>query len=84
MNNFVLGCLLMASFVAGLFFFRFWRETRDRLFAMFAVAFWIFAISRLAVIIISSSEAPLFVYMGRLLAFCLILIAIIDKNRQAR
>lgn len=30
----------MASAVVGLFFLRMWRESRDRLYVMFAAAFW--------------------------------------------
>mgnify|MGYP006159526407 CR=1 FL=1 len=30
----------MASLVAALFFLKFWRRSRDRLFAMFAAAFF--------------------------------------------
>ena len=45
MQPIVLGALAMASAVAGLFFLRFWRETRDRLFAMFALAFWVLGVN---------------------------------------
>ena len=43
------GAVLMGYLVAGLFFFRFWKETQDRLFASFAAAFWILALHRLLV-----------------------------------
>ena len=36
--TFILGMLVMASLVVGLFFLRFWRQTRDRLFAMFSAS----------------------------------------------
>lgn len=45
MFTFIAGAITMAYAIAGLFFFKFWRETRDRLFAMFAVAFWILAVN---------------------------------------
>lgn len=43
----LMGAVAMASFVAMLFFLRFWRQTRDSFFLLFAVAFGIDAVSRL-------------------------------------
>ena len=42
----------MASGVVALFFLRFWRETRDRLFVIFAAAFALLGITRLALIFV--------------------------------
>jgi hypothetical protein len=42
------GALAMGYLVAMLFFFRFWRDTRDRLFLLFGIAFLIFAGQRAA------------------------------------
>jgi hypothetical protein len=42
-----MGALAMAFAVAGLFFLRFWRDTKDRLFAFFALAFFALAANRL-------------------------------------
>ena len=85
MTGFVLGAVSMASFVAFLFFIRFWRRTGDRLFLFFAIAFGVDAISRaiLASVDISAEEEPLF-YLARLLTFVLIIAAFIDKNRKVR
>jgi hypothetical protein len=82
MGNVILGAIAMASFVAALFFLKFWRDTGDRFFLLFASAFAIDGLTRLAM---STSEVaaeyePWF-YVPRLLTFVLILIAIIDKNR---
>lgn len=78
----ILGAVAMASLVACLFFFRFWRETKDRFFLLFAVAFGVDAITRtvLAVGDIAQEQEPFF-YLARLLTFLLIILAIIDKNR---
>lgn len=76
---FLSGCLTMGYAVAGLFFLRFWRESRDRLFAFFAVAFWILAVQRAVVTLVQVSEL---VYLLRALAFVLIIVAIVDKNRR--
>ena len=73
----------MASFVAGLFFLRFWRETKDRLFLAFAVSFLIEGVNRTALALSERpNEGAPFFYVVRLLAFLLILGAIVDKNRS--
>jgi 4-amino-4-deoxy-L-arabinose transferase-like glycosyltransferase len=85
MKEFISGFIAMGFFVAGLFFLRFWRETRDRLFAMFALAFWILSFSRLAMVWMEASdEARTVLYGVRLLAFILLLAAVVDKNRGSK
>ena len=72
----------MGSFVAGLFFMRFWRDTSDRLFAMFAFGFWALALNWVLVAVVHpSSETRHQVYLIRLIGFGLIMCGIIDKNR---
>jgi hypothetical protein len=82
--EFMLGALVMACFVAGLFFLRFWRKTRDRLFAIFAIAFWLLGANWLALAFTEQDEVTTIYYAVRLLAFVLILFAIFDKNRAGR
>ena len=82
MIQFISGAIVAGYFVAGLFFLRFWRQSRDRLFAIFAAAFWVLAIQRLALALTTQYfEDVTWLYGVRLLAFVLILLAIIDKNR---
>ena len=82
-NIFVWGALAMASWVAGLFFLRFWRVSRDRLFLFFSAAFWVFGANWVALATLHpSEETQHYVYMVRLVAFLLILIGIFDKNRR--
>ena len=38
------GAIVMGYGVCGLFFLRFWRTTRDRLFAIFSAAFWVLGV----------------------------------------
>ncbi|HEX7708771.1 MAG TPA: DUF5985 family protein [Thermoanaerobaculia bacterium] len=77
------GILFLGQAVIGLFFFRFWLTSRDRLFAMFAVAFWLLAIQRLTLALTQTFfEDQAVFYLLRLLAFVVILVAIIDKNRR--
>jgi hypothetical protein len=82
LQPFLLGTLVMATFVAGLFFLRFWRRTHDRLFAMFAVAFWLMGLNWLLLATVPRDEVDTALYAIRLVAFVLILVAIIDKNRR--
>jgi hypothetical protein len=84
MLDFLTGAIAMGYFVAGLFFLKFWKRSQDRLFAIFAVAFFVLCVQRLAFLVIESSgEHAIFLYVIRLLAFTLILAAIVDKNRSA-
>lgn len=84
-NAFFLGALAMGCWVAGLFFMRFWRKTRDRLFLTFAGAFWLLGVTRVMTAMTEhSDERARYIYVVRLLAYILILMAIIDKNRSAR
>ena len=82
MLSFVAGAICCAYLTAALFFLKFWKETRDRLFALFALAFAVLAANRaLLVLLRDVHEAHPWLYFVRLLAFVLILIAILDKNR---
>jgi hypothetical protein len=84
MNSLILGAVAMASLVAALFFFRFWRQTRDHLFLFFSLAFAVDVVTRVTLGIsggAANEGEPLF-YLGRLVTFALIVIAIFRKNRR--
>jgi amino acid transporter len=82
LSQLISGALVMGYFVAGLYFLRFWRDTRDRLFGIFAAAFWLLAAQRAALALtVDPTGEQVVLYSVRLLAFVLILAAIIDKNR---
>ena len=84
MNEFLSGMAAALCLVAGLFFLRFWRKTRDRFFAFFAASFWLMAVHRIVNLYMRDNNENLVgVYSIRLVAFVLILVAIIDKNRAA-
>jgi hypothetical protein len=84
MQEFVDGAAAMACFAIALFFLRFWRQTRDRLFLILCVAFVVFGINRAVLSALDpDDEAQTIVYVVRLLAFALIAFAIVDKNRSA-
>lgn len=79
------GAIAMASFVAALFFLRFWQQTRDVFFIFFAIAFGVDAISRFVLALTQGwEEHEPFYYFTRLLTFCLIIIAIAHKNKFFR
>jgi hypothetical protein len=84
LNQFLLGAIVVACGVAGLYFLRFWRKTHDRLFAMFATAFWVLGLNWLALAFINRDEVRTALYVVRLFAFLLILFAILEKNRAGR
>lgn len=78
------GACAVASSIAGLFFWKFFRATHDRLFAMFAMAFWSLSAHWVGLAIVNPAvETRHYFYLLRLLAFLLILAAIIDKNRSS-
>jgi hypothetical protein len=82
--DFLSGAICLGFLVAALFFLRFWRRTHDSLFASFAIAFALLgmgqAIQALANI---PEEERSYIFLIRLAAFTLILIAIFRKNRSA-
>lgn len=84
LEAFLLGIIVTASLVTAAFFFRFWRKTRDPLFLAFAAAFTIEGVNRMAFLAIAQpNEGSPAIYLVRLAAFLLILVAIIAKNRKA-
>jgi lipopolysaccharide export LptBFGC system permease protein LptF len=85
LNVFLRGALWACSWVAALFFLRFWRVGRDRLFVFFAAAFFLIGLNFVGLVAVSGiSEDRHYVYALRLVAFILILIGIFDKNRRAK
>jgi hypothetical protein len=84
LSIFLSGATAMACVAIGVFFLRFWRRTDDRLFAIFAVAFWVFAANRVALLLVDedSESARVGIYGLRALAFALIIAAIVGKNRR--
>jgi hypothetical protein len=83
--GFINGLLSAGFLMAALFFLRFWRRTRDGLFAAFAAAFALLALAQpLPVLtgIPDESQAP--IYLIRLAAYLLIIWAILRKNLQRK
>lgn len=81
--DFVAGALTAGYVLAGLFFLRFWRSTRDVLFLSFSLAFFLLALSQVLLTMTPvMMEDRSWLYVIRLLAFLLILLAIVRKNRR--
>lgn len=78
------GGLMMACFVVGLFFLKFWKRTSDKLFLYFAYAFFLMTVERVLLGVLGSAQEPKpQIYLIRLGAFSLILFGIIVKNRES-
>ena len=85
LNDVMAGAVVFGFLVCGLFFIRYWWRTRDELFLAFAMAFALLGIGQaiLALANIPTEERGS-IYLIRLAAFLLILIAIFRKNRSSR
>lgn len=83
MNQFLMGALAALSSIAGLLFLKLWRLSADRLYCFFAAAFWLLALNWVVLGVGNvAAESQHRVYSLRLLAFVLIAVAVIDKNRR--
>lgn len=82
---FLSGAIVMGFVLAGLFFLRFWKRTGDRLFLAFTLAFWLLGLAQalLAFAVVPVEERS-WLYLLRLAAFVLILLAIWGKNVPRR
>jgi hypothetical protein len=79
------GALTLGYLVASLFFLKFWRRTRDGLFAAFAAAFLLMAANQAAPVLFGIPDEALGgVYLLRLAAFLLIILAVLRKNLRGR
>lgn len=93
MEVFLSGICMGMFWAAGVFFLKFWRTSRDPFFRLFAIACWLVALERVALLFVnghydspagSPGEVAIWVYLIRLCAFGLIIFAIIQKNRAPK
>jgi len=82
--DFLSGAVAFGFVVCALFFLRFWGRSRDFLFLAFALAFALLGTGQ-ALLAIGNvpTEERSYVFLIRLAAFTLIIIAIVRKNRSA-
>jgi uncharacterized membrane protein HdeD (DUF308 family) len=84
LDLFLLGYIAATSGVAALFFLRFWKQTRDFLFLAFAAFFAVHGATRtLGLSTANPNLAIGWVYVLRLLAVVLVVVAILRKNFQS-
>ena len=83
--DFLSGAVVSGFAVCALYFLRFWRRTRDELFLAFGLAFLLLGSGQtvLALADIPTEERGS-IYLLRLAAFLIIIIAIWRKNRRRR
>ena len=85
MNQFLSGAQMVACAAVALFFLKYWRATHDRLFAILAFSFVLLGIERTVLAFVPASlEGRHWIFLARLLAFVLIIIGVLDKNRPRR
>lgn len=85
LDEFLLGFIVATSFVALLFFLRFWRSTRDPLFLAFGVFFAAQGVSQSAVLgLPHPNEGAVWFFLLRLLSVLGVLVAIVGKNLTRR
>jgi Family of unknown function (DUF5985) len=83
--DFLAGAVTFGFAIAALFFLRFWSRTRDPLFGAFAAAFSLLGLCQaLLALAGAATEEQGWVYLLRLAAFAIILVAIAGKNRPRR
>ncbi|MGN6849043.1 MAG: DUF5985 family protein [Sphingomicrobium sp.] len=83
--DFLSGAVAFGLFVCGLFFLRLWRRTHDALLMSFAVAFALLGVGQsLASLANIPTEERAPIYLFRLVAFAVIILAIARKNRTSR
>ena len=84
MKEMLSGMAAMGYLVAGLFFLRFWKRTRDQLFLYFAISFWILGATRIGLVLTFERYEGTVFYVFRFIAFSLIIWAIVNKNVTAK
>lgn len=80
--DYLSGAITLGFVVAALFFLRFWRRTDDGLFLAFAIAFALLGIGQAVQALANiPEEERSYIFLIRLAAFVLILLAVLRKNR---
>lgn len=81
--DFLSGAVTFGFIIAALFFLRFWRSTGEQLFLAFAAAFSLLGFGQA---LLALGDVPVeersWLYLFRLAAFGVILVAVLRKNRR--
>lgn len=82
--DFFSGMITMGFLVCVAFFLRFWTRTRDVFFLVFALAFLLLALNQaLSTLLGYLLEERSWLYLLRLAAFSIIILAIVAKNARS-
>jgi len=82
---FLLGFISASSLAASLFFFKFWRDTRDFLFLAFAIFFLVQGGLKTAIGgLPHPNQGHLWIYLLRLTSVLFVIFAILWKNTGQR
>ena len=85
MDIYLCGMITAFNWVAAVIFLRFWRQTRDRFFLYFALAFVVFGFSRMPRALLDPDSAwAIYPFLVRFVAYTSILLAIVDKNLHSK
>lgn len=85
MDDFLLGGAFAAALAIAAFFLRYARDTGDRFFTLFALAFVALATNRLLLVLVDDEqEDSAAIFAIRAVAFLLIIVAVVDKNRSGQ
>jgi hypothetical protein len=81
MYEIISGAIMMGSWIIASYFYIFWRQTSERLLALFSISFVLLGIERLILgFYHGRQEDHPAVYFVRLLAYVLIIVGVFDKN----
>ena len=81
LNAMLAGGIMVSAWAISVFFMRFWRKTGDRLFVLFAIAFFLLGVERVVIVPLPAKH-QFAAYLIRLCAFLLIILAVWQKNRR--
>ncbi|MBO0750004.1 MAG: hypothetical protein J2O44_06200 [Porphyrobacter sp.] len=82
---FLAGAIVMGFAVAALMFLKFWRRTREGLFLAFAGSFLLLGVTQALLTLADfRDEERSWLYLLRLVAFLLILLAMAWQNRRRK
>ncbi len=81
LHPFLNGAFVVASGAIAFFYWRYWRRTGDRLFAILAGAFLLLLVERAVLAFLPPVyEGRHIIFLVRLLAFAVIIVGVVDKN----
>jgi hypothetical protein len=79
--SFLSGAIAMGYSVCAIFFLRFWARSKDMLFCAFAAAFFLLALCQMLTTVLGLPlEERSWIYLLRLIAFTVLIGAILGKN----